>query len=279
MSKQHRLLSLTLALTLCAGVLLFHVTAYAAEVTDDAAAAISESGVGTEEPFGKLPGDPEDADPGAAVDDDAGELPDSLDLSSLLGTLFGGGLSLETGLSGPNLTPDGTGTVMDNVFIYGNDLEFFTFTTEAGNIFYLVIDRSRTKDNVYLLNTVTEWDLMALSEAEGGTGTGKPSGSTSGIPNTPGGIDTPGPGDDPAIPEDPPGKKGGIDSGTLIFILIGVAAVGGAAYYIKIVRPKQQRAADDDGSDFGDDYDDYDDYGEPDEEYGEDDASGRGDEE
>ena len=266
MRKLHKYLFMTLALTICAGVLLFPITVYAAEDTEDGAAIISESGVGSD-----IPGDPEESGPGAVTDDNPGELPESLDLTSLLGLLFGSGFSFDTDVSArENLTPDGTGTVMDNVFIYGNDLEFFTFTTEAGNIFYLVIDRSRAQNNVYLLNAVTEWDLMALSEAGGGTGTGKPSGSTSGIPSTPGGTITPDPTDESETPTEPPAKKGGVDSGTLIFVLIGVAAVGGVAYYIKIVRPKQQRAADDGGSDYedGGDEDDYDDYGEPEDDYG-----------
>jgi len=50
-----------------------------------------------------------------------------------------------------------------------NDIEFFTVTTENGSDFFLVVDRQRTSNNVYLLNTVTEADLMALAEARGDT--------------------------------------------------------------------------------------------------------------
>lgn len=64
----------------------------------------------------------------------------------------------------PTLTPEGTGTVVDNIMTI-NDIEFFTVTTEGGNDFFLVIDRQRATDNVYLLNMVTEADLMALAEA------------------------------------------------------------------------------------------------------------------
>lgn len=56
------------------------------------------------------------------------------------------------------LTPDGTGTVVDNV-VNKDGVEFFTVFTEAGNVFFLVIDRQRGTDNVYLLNAVTEADL------------------------------------------------------------------------------------------------------------------------
>ena len=68
----------------------------------------------------------------------------------------------------PTLTPDGTGTVVDNIMTI-NDIEFFTVTTDNGSDFFLVVDRQRTANNVYLLNTVTEADLMALAEARGET--------------------------------------------------------------------------------------------------------------
>ena len=62
-------------------------------------------------------------------------------------------------------TPDGTGTVVDNA-TDEDGKEFFTITTPSENVFYLVIDRQRTEDNVYFLNAVTEKDLMALAEAD-----------------------------------------------------------------------------------------------------------------
>ena len=64
------------------------------------------------------------------------------------------------------LTPDGTGTVVDNIMTV-NNIEFFTVTTDNGSDFFLVVDRQRTNNNVYLLNTVTEADLMALADARG----------------------------------------------------------------------------------------------------------------
>jgi len=70
--------------------------------------------------------------------------------------------------SAPTLTPDGTGTVVDNIMTV-NEIEFFTVTTGNGSDFFLVIDRQRTSNNVYLLNAVTEADLMALAEVRGET--------------------------------------------------------------------------------------------------------------
>lgn len=63
-----------------------------------------------------------------------------------------------------NITPDGQGEVVDHLF--GEDgIEMFTVSTRTGNIFYLIIDHSRAGNNVYFLNTVSEWDLISLAYA------------------------------------------------------------------------------------------------------------------
>ena len=61
-------------------------------------------------------------------------------------------------------TPEGTGTVLDSATGEDGDKQFYTITTEAGNVFYLIIDGKRDDNNVYFLNGVTEADLMALAE-------------------------------------------------------------------------------------------------------------------
>ena len=158
-------------------------------------------------------------------------------------------------------TPDGTGTVVDNV-TDGDGKEFFSIETEDGNVFYLIVDRQRNTDNVYLLNAVTEEDLMSLAKE----GDGKPNGS-SGIPSQPAPT-APAEPTEPAGPEPsapPADNSGGMGSGSIIFIVIGAAAVGAAGYYFKIVKPKKQAAGGDDGYDDYDEDADYDgeDYGEP----------------
>ena len=128
------------------------------------------------------------------------------------------------------LTPDGGGTVQDNATDQEGK-EFFTVTTAAGNVYYLVIDRQRGTENVYFLSPVTEEDLMGL--ADGGVitdpGTSQPE------------PQTPTPSVDPEQPEEEqPAQSDGLNMGTILFVLLGVAAVGGAAYYIKIVKPRKQ---------------------------------------
>jgi len=149
-----------------------------------------------------------------------------------------------------SLTPDGTGTVVDNV-VTQNDIEFFTVYTEEGNVFFLVIDRQRNADNVYLLNAVTEADLMTLAERSGNP---IEDNSISAIPTPPIPEPLP-PAEDNQKPEQPPVLEPPQTSRTgnnnMIFILVAVAAIGGAAYYFKIVRPKKNSL-------FDENYDDED---------------------
>jgi len=147
------------------------------------------------------------------------------------------------------LTPDGTGTVVDNV-VTQNEIEFFTVYTEEGNVFFLVVDRQRNTDNVYLLNAVTKADLMALAEQ---------SGNPIDTDNSISAVPTPPPFEPPADEQEPqppvsqpepdvgaetPSARGG--NNNWIFIVLIVAAVGGVAYYFKIVKGKKSSAMSDD---------------------------------
>ena len=63
------------------------------------------------------------------------------------------------------LTPDGNLTLVDDIKgEESKDKQFVTLQSKNGNYFYLVIDRSGDKENVYFLNLVDEADLMALIE-------------------------------------------------------------------------------------------------------------------
>jgi hypothetical protein len=130
---------------------------------------------------------------------------------------------------------------VDNV-TDGDGKEFFSITTEDGNVFYLIVDRQRNSENVYLLNAVTEQDLMSL--AKPGDGLTPP-----GTQNT----EPPPPSELPTQPEPPPTPEAnGGGNGSIIFIIIAVVAIGGAGYYFKIVRPKRSAGDDYDDEDFDD---------------------------
>ena len=152
------------------------------------------------------------------------------------------------------LTPDGQGTVMDDV-TDGDGKEFFTITTPSENIFYLIIDKQRDSENVYFLNSVTEKDLMALAE--------KGDSSTSAVPDPApvcvckdkcevGAVNTAcpvcvlsmadctGTVPVPSEPAEHPKEDGG--SGSMVIVLLAVLAVGGAGWYFKIYKPKHDMA-------------------------------------
>jgi hypothetical protein len=139
-------------------------------------------------------------------------------------------------------THKGAGTVVDNA-TGGDGKEFFNVETPDGNVFYLIVDRQRNTDNVYLLNAVTEDDLASLAKP----GNGK---SVSAIETPETAPITPPeqPKEQTVAPEAQ--QSGGSKTGATVFILIAVIGIGGAGYYFKIVRPKKLRASDDD------DYDD-----------------------
>lgn len=144
----------------------------------------------------------------------------------------------------PNpFTPDGTGTVVDNA-TDEDGKEFFTITTPSENVFYLVIDRQRSGENVYFLNAVTEADLLALAEI-------------SEEPVAP----EPTPDPEPAPePEPEPEKKS--NPGTLLLVLALALIGGGAGWYFKVYRPKHQQAPEPE-EDYEEELEDYGDYDDP----------------
>lgn len=152
-------------------------------------------------------------------------------------------------------TPAGTGTVIDNA-TDGDGKEFYTIMTPDENVFYLIIDRQRETENVYFLNAVTERDLLALAEKSEDTGE-----NVSAIPdNTTPAVTEPTP--DPEPTPEPEPEKSGSNGGIIIVVLIALAA-GGAGYYFKIYKPKQQ-------ADTGADYEAEEDYGDYEDTYGDD---------
>ena len=165
-------------------------------------------------------------------------------------------------------TPEGTGTVLDTATGEDGDKQFYTITSEDGNVFYLIIDGKRDGNNVYFLNGVTEADLMALAEKSEGTMSVIPAEDVctctdkceAGEVNTAcpvckndlkgcAGKEKPAETEEPAQAAQPKKDKG--SAGTIIFIIIALLAVGGVGYYVKIARPKQQAEDDEDFEDDG----------------------------
>jgi hypothetical protein len=161
-------------------------------------------------------------------------------------------------------TPAGRGEVVDDV-TGEDDKEFFSIVTEDGNVFYLIVDRQRTTDNVYLLNAVTENDLASLAKpGDGMISSVVPTPSASATTETK-------PEPEPKSEPEAPAKPGGTGSGAVIFVIIAGLAAGGAGYYFKILRPKRLAAeTDDDGGEYEDDIDENDDFDDDADVYGND---------
>lgn len=119
---------------------------------------------------------------------------------------------------------------------------FLRLPPPSENVFYLVIDRQRTENNVYFLNAVTEKDLLALAEADPEPEVTEP-------------VVQPEPDPEP-VPE--PEKDTAFPVGNLLMAAAVALVGGGAAYYFKVYRPKHEAA----GLDEDDyDYDEADPYG------------------
>lgn len=153
-------------------------------------------------------------------------------------------------------TPEGTGTVVDNA-TDEDGKEFFTITTPNENVFYLVIDRQRSEQNVYFLNAVTEKDLLALAKADP-----EPEVTEATVETEPEQAE-----EEPA-PDPEPEPDSGFPVGNLVMVLGVLLVGGGAGYYFKVHRPKHE-APDLDDEEYGYEDDPYGDMEEIEETEGE----------
>lgn len=180
---------------------------------------------------------------------------------------------------GEGFTEEGNLVTRDLLYDEHTNKQFITVETKGGNTFYIVIDYDKPVDEegeqyyTYFLNMVDEADLLAALEAAGGeppvcecadrcaagaVNTDCPVCATN-MAECVGAVPEPEPVEEPEPTEPEPEKSGG--AGMLIPLLAVLAIGGGAGWYFKIYRPKQQRAAEpeEDYSEELDDYGDYDD--------------------
>lgn len=122
----------------------------------------------------------------------------------------------------------GNGEVEDNI-TDDSSKEFFTVKTKGGNTFFLVIDRARNSENVYMLSMIDEYDLQEFltDEERNGKEEEKPAVV---LPET-----KPEPDVEIEEPEQGDGKL------TKILAIVFVLGVGGAGafLYFYIYKPKQ----------------------------------------
>jgi hypothetical protein len=142
--------------------------------------------------------------------------------------------------------PAGTGTVIDSS-TDGGGKEFLTIMTPDKNVFYLIIDRDQTSNNVYFLDAVTEKDLLALAEKSGDTSDSESSVSNA-KPEKASETTSEPQAETSANPA--PAQKQNNNTGMLIVVLAIVLVGGGAGYYFKIYRPKHQQAESEEEDDY-----------------------------
>jgi len=117
-------------------------------------------------------------------------------------------------------TDDGNAEVQDHV-TKSISKEFYTVQTKNGNVFYIIIDKARTDDNVYFLSQVDERDLEDFLDDD--------SDAASLV------LETPAP---TAEVEEEPEEESGSGAWLLLFLLILLG--GGALFYFKVYKPQQE---------------------------------------
>lgn len=129
-------------------------------------------------------------------------------------------------------TEPGNGEVQDDI-TNSSDKEFFTIKTKNNNTFYLIIDRSRDSENVYMLSQIDENDLAEFLEEKPQKEEEKPSVIIEEKPTEP----------EPEIKEPEPEKKDTAKSASATVLLLTLLASGagiGAYYYLKVYKPQKE---------------------------------------
>ena len=149
------------------------------------------------------------------------------------------------------LTPDGNMSLVDNVKgDAAKDKEFIIVKSKGGNYFYIVIDHAAQGENtVHFLNQVDEKDLLSIIDEKD---------SLSAKPELPKEEEKKEPEAEKEKPEEKTEKKNPAGMIALSLILI-LGLAGGAFYYFKIIKPKQnvKGATELDEFDFEDYEDDF----------------------
>lgn len=173
---------------------------------------------------------------------------------------------------GEGFSEEGNLVTRDLLYDEHTNKQFITVQARGGATFYLVIDYDKPVDEegeqyeTYFLNMVDEADLLAAAEAAGA----EAAVCSCAEKCAAGAVNTDCPvcsvnmgkcvGTEPVAdpveePEPEPEKKG--NARMLLIILVLAVIGGGAGWYFKICRPKQEKAAGPE-EDYGDELEDYD---------------------
>lgn len=151
----------------------------------------------------------------------------------------------------------------------GGGKEFYTITTKSDKVFYLIIDKDQTENNVYLLTEAGENDLLNFTESDTDTLPQNSAVVESALPSDNSAKNT----DEIITKTDNESESGteaeeGTDAtkevakpqessntGTYLIMAIALFGVGGAYYYLKFIKGKRET--------FDDDFDEDEEISEP----------------
>ncbi len=156
-----------------------------------------------------------------------------------------------SGTSLKPLTPDGTGTVIDNV-TNKDGKEFFTITTPSKHVFYLIIDRQKNAENVYFLDAVTDKDLLALAKSDDKDVSGFSSSKTASCPeasSAPIALT-------PTVSSVSRSEKQNGSAGIAAVAVLAAVLVGAAVWFFKFRKPGKKDKNKPDPDDYAEDGDD-----------------------
>lgn len=180
---------------------------------------------------------------------------------------------------GQGFSEEGGFVTRDLLYDENTNKQFITVHTSGGTTFYFVIDYDKPVDEdgeqyqTYFLNTVDEADLLAAAEAAGAelASCSCSDKCVAGAVNTDcavcavnmtecAGVEQkpepePEPVAEPDAEPEPETFKG--NAGMLLLVLAVALLGGGAAFYFKVYRPKQQTATEPE-EDYGEELEDYD---------------------
>lgn len=129
----------------------------------------------------------------------------------------------------------GNGELLDDI-ADDESKQFLTVQTKNGNTFFMVIDRSRNSENVYMLSLVDEYDLAEFIEEKEPEAEPEPEP----VEEKPVVIvEELQPEPDVEEPQPEP-EKGGMGMGALLTIILLGAGGAGGYYYFKILKPKRE---------------------------------------
>ena len=135
-------------------------------------------------------------------------------------------------VQGTPFSVPGNGQLVDDM-ADDESKQFLTVQTKNGNTFFMVLDRSNNTENVYMLSMIDENDLAEfIGETKEEPEQEQPSVI---IPET----EKPSAPEEPETETEPEEKKGDMNTGALLAVIVLLAGGIGGCYYFKVLKPRQ----------------------------------------